>query len=55
MVYITVRKSLRTSDQSEIQADHDQHVIFWPKEHVKKWINLVEISYLIMLLVLITL
>jgi len=28
MVYITVRKSLSTSDQSEIQADHDQRVIF---------------------------
>ena len=34
MVYITVSQSLRTSDQSEIQADHDQGVIFWPKEFV---------------------
>ena len=36
MVYITVRKSLRTSDQSEIQADHDQHVVFQPKKPVNK-------------------
>ena len=34
MVYITVSQSLRTSDQSEIQADHDQGVIYWPKEFV---------------------
>ena len=36
MVYITVSQSLRTSDQSEIQADHDQGVILWPKEFVFK-------------------